>query len=262
MQRWHRACYRLCRMNIGLYQSASALRSLERWQDAVAQNITSSQVTGFKRRAVQVSAEAHGEILSAGASGPDRGEGTATLYPNTRYAIVQQPGETTATRRELDLALAGDGFFTVRMPDQSLAYTRSGEFRLNADRVLVNAQGLEVLSETGAPIQLLAQGGPPVVTADGMVRQGDAALGRLGIAAPGAPEHLIPLHGGLFAADGLAGMKSVDAPRVQQGALEGSNVAPLREMVDLVNIARAYEANQRLIQSRDKLLERALETLT
>jgi flagellar basal body rod protein FlgG len=250
------------RMNIGLYQSASALRSLERWQEAVAQNITSSQVTGFRRRAVQVSAEGSGEILPGGASAPDRGQGTVTLFPQTRYAIVQQPGETNPTRRDLDLAISGEGFFTVRMPDETLAYTRAGDFGLNADRVLVNAQGLEVLSETGTPIQLLAQGGPPVVTADGMVRQGDAVLGRLGIAAPTEPERLVPLQAGLFAAGDLAGMNPVATPRVQQGALEGSNVSPLREMVDLVNIARAYEANQRLIQSRDKLLERTLEAFT
>ncbi len=249
-------------MNIGLYQSASALGALERWQDAVAQNITSSQVTGFKRRVVQVAAQARGELLVDPAARPDRGEGSPALYPQTRYGITFQSGESTPTRRELDLALSGDGFFTVRMPDDTLAYTRNGEFRLNAERVLVNSQGLEVLSDFGNPIQLLPQGGPPIVTDDGLVRQGEVVLGRLGIAAAGSPERLVPLAGGLFLADESARMEPVERPVVQQGYLEGSNVAPLREMVDLVNIARAYEANQRLIQSRDKLLERMLETFS
>jgi flagellar basal-body rod protein FlgF len=249
-------------MNIGLYQSASALGALERWQDAVAQNITSSQVTGFKRRVVQVAAQPRGEMLVDPSARPDRGEGVPALYPQTRYGIAFQSGENTPTRRDLDLALAGEGFFTVRMPDDTLAYTRNGEFRLNAERVLVNGQGLDVLSDFGNPIQLLPQGGPPVVTEDGLVRQGDVVVGRLGIAASTAPERLIPLAGGLFLADESAGMQPVEQPVVQQGYLEGSNVSPLREMVDLVNIARAYEANQRLIQSRDKLLERTLETFS
>lgn len=249
-------------MNVGLYQSASALGALERWQDAVAQNITSSQVTGFKRRVVQVAAEAKGEVLTDPAARPDNGEGIAALYPQTRYSIVHRSGENTPTRRELDLALAGDGFFTVRMPDESIAYTRCGEFRLNSDRVLVNGQGLEVLSDLANPIQLLPQGGPPVVTDDGTVRQGDTVLGRLGISAPASPQRLAPLAGGLFLADESAGMRPVEQPVVQQGYLENSNVAPLREMIDLVSIARAYEANQRMIQNRDKLLERTLETLT
>jgi flagellar basal-body rod protein FlgF len=248
-------------MNVGLYQSASALGALERWQDAVAQNITSSQVTGFKRRVVQIAAEGRGEILSGDGVRPDRGEGADALYPQTRYSVVHRSGENTPTRRELDLAISGEGLFTVRMPDDTLAYSRAGEFRLDSGRVIVNSQGFEVLSGDGAPIQLLPSGGPPVITEDGTVRQGETILGRLGIARPGAPERLVPLAGGLFLADESAAMAPVENPVVQQGYLENSNVAPLREMVDLVNIARAYEANQRLIQSRDKLLERALETL-
>lgn len=249
-------------MNVGLYQSAAALGALERWQDAVAQNITSSQVTGFKRSAVQISADARGEVLATPGSRPESGEGVPSLYPQTRYSIAFQPGENHPTRRELDLAISGDGFFTVKMPDDTLAYTRSGEFTLRADRTLVNPQGLEVLDTDGNSIQLLPQGGPVVVTEDGSVRQGTAVLGRLGIATPGAPERLAALPGGLFLADETARMAPVEEPAVQQGYLESSNVKPLREMVDLVGIARAYEANQKLIQSRDKLLERTLDSLT
>ena len=57
-------------------------------------------------------------------------------------------------------------------------------------------------------------------------------------------------------------MTSVESPEIQQGYLEASNISPLREMVDLVNISRAYEANQKLIQTREKALEQTLEALT
>jgi flagellar basal-body rod protein FlgF len=247
-------------MNIGLYQSAAALSSLERWQDAVSQNITSGQVTGFKRRAVQVAAEQHGEVLTEPGARADRGEGMPALFPQTRYAIAFQSGENNPTRRDLDLAIAGDGFFTVRKTDGNLAYTRAGELRVRADRTLVNNQGFEILTADGDPIQLTSQGGAPVVTADGTMRQGDKILGKIAVVAPENPGRMISLPGGLFLADESVGMKPVEKPVIQQGYLESSNVAPLREMVDLVNISRAYEANQKLIQSRDKLLERTLET--
>ena len=57
-------------------------------------------------------------------------------------------------------------------------------------------------------------------------------------------------------------MKPVENPEIQQGYLEASNIAPLREMVDLVNISRAYEANQKMIQSRDDNMQKALDALT
>jgi flagellar basal-body rod protein FlgF len=248
-------------MNVGLYQSAASLSALERWQDAVSQNITSSQMAGFKRRTVQVGAEANGEVLFDSSARPDRGEGMPALFPQTRYAISFLPGENHPTRRDLDLAISGEGFFSVRTEDGT-AYTRSGQLQIRADRTLITSQGLELLSESGAPIQLLPQGGAPVINEDGTVRQGDAVLGKIAVVKAANPSRLIPLAGGLFSAGAGAGMTPVEAPLVQQGYQEASNVAPLREMVDLVNIARAYEANQKMIQSRDKIMERTLETLT
>jgi len=249
-------------MNIGIYQSAAALSSLERWQDAVSQNITSAQVIGFKRRVVQVAAEAHGEILSDPGAKPDNGEGMPALFPQSRYSIAFNPGENNPTRRELDVAISGPGFFTVRKPDGNTAYTRAGELQVRADRTLVTAQGCEVLSNSGNPVQLSPEGGAIVVMEDGSVRQGDNIVGKLGIAQATNPARLISMSSGLFLPDTGAGMVPVEKPIIQQGYLEGSNVSPLREMVDLVNISRAYEANQKLIQSRDGIMQKTLDAVS
>ena len=249
-------------MNIGLYQSAAALSSLERWQDAVSQNITSAQVTGFKRRTVQVAAEAHGEILTDPRAKPDSGEGMPALFPQARYGIAFNAGENNPTRRELDLAISGPGFFTVRKPDGATAFTRAGELQVRADRTLVTAQGCEVLSADGQPIQLKQSGGALVIMEDGSVRQGDSIIGKLGISKATQPSRLISMASGLFLADTGAGMVPVEKPVIQQGYLEGSNVSPLREMVDLVNISRAYEANQKLIQSRDSIMQKTLDAVS
>ena len=90
-------------MNVGLYQSAASLSALERWQDAVSQNISSGQVTSYKKRTVQFSAQPMGEVAQ------DKrariGEGLPAYFPRATYGISFQNGEVEPTNRELDLAL-------------------------------------------------------------------------------------------------------------------------------------------------------------
>src|SRR4051794_39506572 len=130
-------------MNIGLYQSASSLGALERWQDTVAQNIASSQLSGFRKRTVDFSAEARGTLQN-----DPKGHGDSTvsmLFPQAHTGINFVSGETQPARRELDVAIQGDGFFALQMPNGSQAYTRNGEFHVRADRTLVSSAGNEVL---------------------------------------------------------------------------------------------------------------------
>jgi flagellar basal-body rod protein FlgF len=244
-------------MNIGLYQSAASLSALERWQDAVTQNITASQVAGYKKRTVEMSAVAMGERNIDGKS--RQGEGVPAYFPKANFGISFQNGEVQPTRRELDLALQGDGFFVVQKPDGSKIYTRGGEFRLRNDRTLIAGNG-ELLTDGNATITALPQGGPLVINKDGTIHQGDALLGRLQVVKFEDNSRLFPSGGGAFMAYGMDPIP-VEKPEVMQGYLESSNITPLREMVDLVTIARAYEANQKLIQTQDSALEKALEKL-
>ena len=246
-------------MNVGLYQSAASLSALERWQDAVSQNISSGQVTAYKKRTVEFSVQPMGEIAQ------DKrariGDGQPSYFPRATYGISFQNGEVEPTNRDLDIALQGEGFFVVQMPDGSRAYTRAGELHVRPDRTLVTSQDAEILSDSDAPIRLKPEGGALVVNHDGTLVQGDAPLGRLQVVKFPDPAKLMPRTAGSFVP--LPGMDSipVEAPEVLQGHLENSNITPLREMVDLVTIARAYEANQKLIQSSDDLLTKALEKL-
>ncbi|MDI1247715.1 MAG: flagellar hook-basal body protein [Lacunisphaera sp.] len=249
-------------MNIGLYQSASTLSALERWQDSVSQNITSAQTTGYRKRTVEFSTESAGKwnIDPRGRAGDPENEANA-LFTRVTNGINFLTGETQPTRRELDIAIQGDGFFEVQQPDGSKAYTRSGEFRVRPDRTLVTTGGLEIMTEGGSPITLLPSGGAITVNRDGTVFQGDISLGKLSIQKFARPEALIPVAGGMFLPSAGAGIQSVDEPELMQGYLEQSNVQALREMVDLVLIARAYEANQKVITSVDQQMQKTLEAL-
>jgi flagellar basal-body rod protein FlgF len=248
-------------MNIGLYQSAASLAALERWQDNVSQNITSAQTTGYRKRTIQFSTETAGEIRpdQRGRSGAD--SGVPAVFPKTSNGINYISGETMPTRRELDIAIQGEGFFEVQTPDGSKAYTRNGEFRLRPDRTVVTSSNLEVLSTNGDPFVLLPGGGPVVVNQDGTLFQGSVALGKLSIQKFANPAALLPSSGGLFVATPASGKSEVEAPDLMQGYLEQSNVQPLREMVDLVLISRAYEANQKMITTIDQQMQKALEAL-
>jgi flagellar basal-body rod protein FlgF len=248
-------------MSIGLYQSASSLAALERWQDAVTQNISSSQVIGYKKRTVEFSVVAAGEVQTDSRQKIGHGEGQSMYYPSASYGISFKDGENSPTRRNLDLAIDGEGFFEVQLPDGAKAFTRAGDLHLRPDRTLVSSQNQPILSNTGAPIQLLPGQSEISINTDGAVRQGGNTIGRISIVKFDDEKKLVPITAGLFRYIGGTDPVTVDKPQVLQGYLEGSNVAPLREMVDLVNIARAYEANQKLIQSHDQTMQKTLEAL-
>jgi flagellar basal body rod protein FlgG len=248
-------------MNIGMYQSASALSALERWQDNVAQNITSSQVTGYRKRTVNFSTQTAGEIQADPRKTIGHEAGSAMLFPKVNTGINFVTGETQPTRREFDVAIQGDGFFEMQRPDGSHVFTRNGEFRLRSDRTLVTAMGDEVMGTGGAPITLLPGGGTMVINLDGTVFQGETQIGKLSVQKFADNSQLIPIEGGYFIPNAGTAPESVDEPELLQGYLEGSNVTPLREMVDLVVIARAYEANQKMITTLDQQMDKALEAL-
>jgi flagellar basal-body rod protein FlgF len=249
-------------MNIGLYQSASALSALERWQDIVTQNITSSQTSGYRKRTVNFSSQLSGELQtdSSGRVGSD-GSGLPAVFPTVNSGINFTTGETQPTNRNLDVAIQGEGFFEVQMPDGTKAYTRSGEFNVRSDRTLITTGGQEVMSESGNPITLVPGLPDITINRDGSVFQGDTSLGKLSVQTFANPSKLTPVAGGYFLAGAGVQPVPVEKPELMQGYLEGSNVAPLREMVDMVLISRAYEANQKIITTADQTMQKELDAL-
>ena len=248
-------------MNIGLYQSASALSALERWQDSVSQNITSSQTAGYRKRTINFSTQTAGELhLDPRAKAGDRST-TPIAFPSVNHGISFNSGETQPTRREFDVAIQGDGFFEVQRPDGTKAYTRGGEFRVRADRTLVTSGGDTVLNDSGSPITFVAGGGPVTINRDGSIFQGETSLGKISVQKFANNAALAPITGGFFTAGPGNQPQRVDEPDLLQGYLEGSNVTALREMVDLVVISRAYEANQRIIKAADEQMEKTFEAL-
>ena len=248
-------------MNIGLYQSASALSALERWQDSVSQNITSSQTSGFRKRTINFSTETAGELHTDPRTKIGQDPAMAMSFPKVNHGINFVAGETQPTRREFDVAIQGKGFFEFQREDGTKVYSRGGAFQIRADRTLVTSSGEQVLSDSGSPITLVAGGGALTINRDGSMFQGENSLGKLSVKDFKNTAGLMPVSGGYFSPSAGMPPESVDQPELLQGYLEGSNVTALREMVDLVLISRAYEANQKIIKTVDDQMGKTLEVL-
>lgn len=246
-------------MNIGIYQSAASLSALERWQEAVSQNISAGQVPGYRGRTVSFSAQNNGQFnLSANGSGS---ESQPASFPTATSGVSFKAGETQPTGQPLDLAIQGTGFFQLQMPDGSTAYTRNGSFSQRSDGTLVNSANYPVLSQSGAPIVLSQELGPVTITQDGSVSQKDTQVAKLSVTTFSNPGDLTPASGGLMLASPAAGATPAENPGVLQGYIESSNVSPLFEMVNLVQVSRVYEANQKVITNADQQTQKTMDAL-
>ena len=155
-------------MNIGVYQSAASLTALERWQDVTAQNVTASQVTGYRKRTVEFSGVEMGAIQANPSKNKISNSDTPQpLFPKATHGISFQHGENFPTQRPLDFAIEGEGFFELKRADGSLTYTREGTFHISPDRKLVSRDGFELLNADA------------VLRLDEALAQHNAALPRL-----------------------------------------------------------------------------------
>jgi len=242
-------------MNVSLYQAASALSASARWQDVVSQNLASASIPGFKKQELSFSA------IQAGVM-PSQGGATPVALPRATAATSFQPGEVRATGVNTDVAIDGAGFFEVQLPNGAPAYTRDGEFQINAQNQLVTKQGWPVLGTSG-PIQLdRANPAPLSIAPTGEVSQGSALKGKLKVVSFDQPQLLRNIGGGNFLADNPnLQANTVAQPALRQGCLEGANTSSVLEMANLIRVMRGFEANQHLIQIQDDRMGKAISDL-
>lgn len=254
----------------GLYTSASGLLAGQAHLDVVANNLANADTAGYKRD--QIVFESFPAMFLSRVRDPDAVPGTITgtlpgaapgveavgpLGTGTLAAGVyadHAAGPILTTGNPLDLALVGTGLFTVRT-DRGDRYTRQGNFVLDAQGRLATPEGHLVLGERG-PITV----GSKEVTVDagGRVFLDGAYADRLAIVEVNDPGALKKEGASLYADPGGAA-RPATATGVEQGALEKSNVNPVLEMVNMIAVMRAYEANQKVVQAQDQTLARANE---
>ena len=245
-------------MNVSLYQAASALNANARWQEVIAGNMASSSIPGFKKQDLSFQAVQAG-MLKPTASG---GIAQPISMSTPRSRINFAPGEIKRTDGNTDLAIDGNAFFEVQLPNGSSAYTRDGEFKLNAQGQLVTKQGYLVMGEGGS-IQFDPNNSTVInVAPDGTISQGSERRSKIQLTEFNDPNLLKDIGGGFYLAKDPNIQATTEVKSsVRQGFLEGANTTAVAEMASLINVMRAYEANQRVIQMQDDRIGRAISEL-
>ena len=243
-----------------MYQAASALNANSRWQEIISQNLASSNIPGFKKQEMSFQAVQAGMLAptAAGALANSQPISLATANNHLNFS----PGQLNTTGVNTHLALEGEGFFEVQMPNGTTAFTRDGEFKVNALGQLVTKQGYLVMGEEG-PIQMDPRNSVAIsVSSNGTVSQGNEVRGKLHLVAFNDPKLLTEAGGGCFVAkDPNLQPLPESGTLVHQGVLEGANTSSVLEMANLISVMRAFEANQKVIQTQDERMGRAISEL-
>jgi flagellar basal-body rod protein FlgF len=236
-------------MDNAAYVTLTRMAGLKREMQVIAHNIANAGTTGYRREAVVFSEF----VARAGASEPSISMGLG----NTRQTYQGQ-GALAQTNGSFDLAIEGAGFFQLETPDGP-RLTRAGMFTPNAAGELVNLDGYQVLDAGGAPIFV-----PPDARSISMARDGTFSadgqpFAQVGLVLPADPVTLTRAAGTLFATTG--DLDPVADPRILQGFLEGSNVDPMLELSRMIEVQRAYEQGQRLMDREDDRIKNVIQTL-
>jgi flagellar basal-body rod protein FlgG len=237
--------------------------------DVISNNIANMTTTGFKRQRVDFKDLIYQNIARPGAPSSDVG----TILPSglqlglgvrvgAVYRIHEQ-GALQITENPLDLALTGDGFFQIEMPDGETAYTRSGVFQVNQDGEIVTSQGYRLDPNITAPQNTIAiqvnENGEVFAQLDGQVNLQN--LGQIQLANFVNPAGLESVGDNLFKETEASGPPVTGNPgdenfaTVRQGALENSNVNVVEEITSLITAQRAYEMNSNVINTSDEMLQ-------
>jgi len=242
------------RMDVSLYSSAAAMNATERWQDMIAENLSTAGIAGARQRQISFSA------VQAGLAGSN---GEQFVIPAAAASTNFQQGELSSTGNNMDAAVEGPGFFTVQMPDGSRAYTRDGAFMLNSSGQFVTKQGYPVQTD-GGPLQFDPNNAAPIsIAANGEVSQGADIKGKLALAEFSKPQTLTPLGNGIYRNDDPAVMPTPSTTtKVHQGFVEMANTSPTLAMASLITSMRMFETNQKVMQMQSDRMTKAISDLS
>jgi flagellar basal-body rod protein FlgG len=252
-----------------LWISKTGLDAQQMQLDTISHNLANVGTNGYKRAHAQFEDLLYQNLRQAGAqetqtntlpTGLQLGTGVRPVGTSRNFS----QGNLNRTENPLDMAINGNGFLQVTMPDGGTTYTRDGALRVDAQGQLVTANGYPI----SPAITLPANSTSVTVGADGIVTAitpGNAApvqVGQLQTASFVNPAGLDPQGQNLFRETAASGPPTVGAPglnghgTISQGYVETSNVNVVEELVSMIQTQRAYEINSKAISTSDQMLGR------
>lgn len=221
-------------------------------QDVIANNLANVNTTGFKRDEATNSTFGNMLVSSMGLPGAPA-VGPLNLGTQVGSVVtIDRQGALKATNNSLDIGLAGDGWMTVEATG-GRRYTRDGQLQVSANGQLQSGDGSTLVGTNGKPITV-DKSGSISIAKDGTVTQDGQEKGQIRIVALD-PASLRKEGSNL--ADGTE--RGVGEATVRQGYLEGSNVNTVSEMVELIEVMRAFEANQKAALAQGEMLQEAVQ---
>ncbi|MBK1874881.1 MULTISPECIES: flagellar basal-body rod protein FlgG [Marinobacter] len=255
-------------MHPALWVSKTGLSAQDTNMSTISNNLANVNTTGFKRdRAVfqdllyQINRQPGGmntqnsELPSGLQLGTGvRVVGTAKQFSQGNLQITEQP---------LDLAVNGRGFLQIEMPDGQTAYTRDGQFQLNADGDVVTPEGYALQPNINVPedattITIGKDGTVSVITDD---QAAPVNLGQITLVNFINPQGLQAIGNNLFKETNSSGDPTEGEPglaglgTLEQGVIESSNVEVVEELVNMITTQRAYEMNSKVVSTTDQMLQ-------
>ena len=217
--------------------------------DVVANNIANINTTGFRREGISFT-----EFVISAAN-----ESSVSMAdPGARH-ILDRPGGSTETGGAFDLAISGDGFFLVQGVEEQIL-TRAGAFQISEAGVLSTLDGNPVLDAGGAQIPIGIDTKDIQISNDGTVSANGNVVAQIAVVT--AESTALQRYGDTAFTVIEGAFEPVQNPRMRQGALENSNVNPVHEMARMIEVTRAYEMAQSVIQDEDERVREVIQTLS
>ena len=218
---------------VTLTRQAGLLREIS----SVANNIANLSTSGYRRDAVIFS-----EHVAALDGGP-----SLSMAAAAARGFDDRPGPLDPTGGIFDFAVEGPGFFLLETSAGPML-SRAGSFSPDADGLLAAPDGALLLDAGGTPVFVPPGAGQLALAGDGTLSAAGQPLAQIGLVQPADPATLSRSAGARFTA---ADVVPVEAPRMLQGFLEGSNVNPVAEIARMIEVSRAYEAGQSFLERED-----------
>jgi flagellar basal-body rod protein FlgG len=254
-----------------LYTAATGMIAQQYNIDTISNNLANVNTTGFRSNQARFQDLIYQTLR---APGTPVGPSVVPVGQNVGLGVKIGASEKTFTQgtlqqtsNPLDLAIQGDGFFQVTMPDGSSAYTRDGSFKRDANGSIVTADGYFLSPQITIPANATAVqvGSDGTVTALIPGQQQPQQLGQIQLVRFTNAAGLAPQGQNLFTQTGASGAPTLSQPglngtgTLQGGYLEASNVSVVEEMVNMITAQRAYEANSKAISTADQMLSTAVQ---